>query len=264
MEVVAKKNNEMDERFLDAAAVDAVGAGTAADREAFAVMLAEAGEDEKAMARELRETAAKLSAGVPFMAPPPELRGRILAETAPGPFKMEEYRRKADVAPRWQHWGMVAAALFLTASTWYSTHLYNKVHTLTAQVKHNGDVATAYKAQAEHASLAIAALTDAKVTKIQLVNEKREPLGMLVQDPASKKFLVIMPKNVVPPGAVATLTIEQNGKQHKIEAVAVGGATGASSMQGVLDSPLNDDRPVNVQIVGKDGQKPVVAGSTRN
>lgn len=243
-----KMNKKYDEMFLDAAAMEALQAHGPEESDAYARELAQSDEEAKRIARELKETVARLSAASPYMEPPAKLRGQILQATAPATFKMEDYRKKAEgVSPTWLRWGMVAAVVFLTMSAYYTMSLQNTIKQQNQVLANAKNAIDQLQSQAKNTSLAIAALADDRVQKKIMVNDKGEKLGVLVQDPKSKEFLIVMPQTVLPPNAVAKMVIEQNGVRETIQAVAIGSGDN-TGIRGTLPSSLNQADPVKVHI----------------
>ena len=251
-----KMNQKMDEAFLDAAVAEALQTQGPEESDAYVRELAQSDEESKRVARELKETVARLSAASPYMEPPASLRGKILQATAPASFKMEDYRKKGEgMSSAWLRWGMVAAVAFLTWSAYTNMSLQNTVKQQNQVLVSADGTLKQYQVQVKelqtqvkHASVAIAALADDKVQKSVMVNEKGEKLGLLVQDPTTKEFLIVMPQTVMPPNAVAKLVIEQKGVRREIQAVAIGAMGNKTGIHGKLPDSLNQADPVQVQI----------------
>ena len=112
--------NKMTEAWMDTAACETLGANTAEESAAYQQQLADAGSEASQTDRALRETVARLSAASPYMAPPADLRGRILQATAPATFKMEDYRKATHESGKYYRWGFYAAMFFLMAGAYYN------------------------------------------------------------------------------------------------------------------------------------------------
>ena len=97
------------EQLLDNAISETLGMNTAGESAAYERALAgDAGA--RATDRQLRETTAYLAAASPHMAPPADLRGRILLATAAKTYKLEDYRKASGEDNRFYKWGFYAAA----------------------------------------------------------------------------------------------------------------------------------------------------------
>jgi hypothetical protein len=268
------KNNSqepLDGAFVDSAVSTALGTESPEVSEAFAAGLAGADEGHRRVARQLRETVAKMSAASPYMEPSDALRGRILAATAPATFKMEDYRRVENGGVKWLRWGMVAAVAFLTWSAYTNTSLRREISQNRATIAElndrgmklqnqaNQDIAS-LRDQVINNSMAMNALTDDNVKRVSLVNEKHEKIGLLLQDPNTGRILVVMPQTVLPRNAIVQLTIQQGDTRQQITGLAVGAPGNQSGLGLILKSPLDQNKPVQLDI-SAEGAVPVRAGS---
>jgi hypothetical protein len=197
----------MTDQLLDAAACDAVGALTPVESAAYQADLAAAGEPARVVDRELRETAARLAAASPHLAPPPELRGRILQATAPTTFRMEDYRRKTREDYRFYKWGFYAAACFLIAAALYNIQTRRGLDQANAQM-------AALTQQQQKLAAAIQDRNEALTAfvrypdQIRFKNAQGQTLAGGVVDPVTKKAFMFMPQEMLPQGGRPALTLQ--------------------------------------------------------
>jgi hypothetical protein len=178
--------------LLDAAACDALGATSPTDAAACQRDLAAADDRTRRTARSLRETVARLSAASPHVAPPAELRGRILQATAPATFKMEDYRKATADTGRFYRWGFYAAMLFLMAGGYYNLSLQGKLKQADSVI-----VAQAQKVQERDAALR--AFVNPNSNEIRLVDKNSGKLyGKALLDENAKTAVVILPEKMIP------------------------------------------------------------------
>jgi hypothetical protein len=201
------KPEGINDQLLDAAACDAVGALPPVESAAYRQDLAAAGETAGMTDRELRETAARLAAASPHMAPPPDLRGRILQATAPTTFRIEDYRKTTREDYRFYKWGFYAAACFLVAAALYNVQTRGNLDRVNAQV-------TALNQQRQQLTAAVQDRNEALVAfvrypeQIRFKNAQGLTLACGVVDPVTKKAFMFMPQELVPQGARPALTLQ--------------------------------------------------------
>ncbi len=221
--------------LLDAAASEALGANTPADSATYQQQLAAAGEGARRFDQQLRETVARLSAVSPFMAPPADLRGRILQATAPANFKMEDYRRAMHDTGRFYRWGFYAAMLFLFAGAWYNMTLQTSLKQQTA----SADQKIAQR------DIALASLVNPNADQITLV-QNGKVTGKAYVDDATNKAVVVLPEGLIPAGKGIQLTLNRNGKQVAYQTIVVNAAANLFPGAATKLDPafaVNDVRP---------------------
>jgi|GEM_PF-5626084 len=231
---------------LDAIASEVIGANTPHDSSQLASQPRDA--HTIRVERELRETVAKLAAASPFMAPPEELRGRILQATAPATFKMADYRKATRDTSRFYRWGLVAATVLLVAGSYYTISLQNALKNKDTAIK-------MLVADSTNKDQALKALLDPSIKKINLIDEKGVFGQLLVLDAERKTFMAVVPREVLPAGATANITVVQNGVKQEIRAVAVGQSP-FTNLTGTLNQPVDQNKPLEVHV----NQRVFVAG----
>jgi hypothetical protein len=197
----------MNEPLLDTAACDAVGALSAGESAAYQQELAMADETVRKTDRQLRETAARLTAASPHMAPPAGLRERILQATAPATFRIEDYRKVTREDLRFYKWGFYAAACFLVVAALYNINTRNSLDQANTQV-------AALQQQKQQLAVAVqqqdVVLTAFVKFPNQLVwrDSAGQPFARGVFDPKTQEALLIFPQEIVPAGAKPQLTLQ--------------------------------------------------------
>jgi len=208
---------KMTEQLLDDAACDALGTLPPAESAAYQQDLATATESARTQDRELRETVACLAAASPHMAPPPDLRGRILQATAPTTFRMEDYRKATGEDHRFYKWGFYAAACFLVAAALYN--IQTKSHADQALAQYNAQLATLGKQRdqlavsAEQRNKVIASLVNPNVQQVTWINAQKEPIARAYLNPKDHTAVLICPEETIGTGNLAQLNI--NGEAYK-------------------------------------------------
>jgi len=250
----------LNEKFLDDAAAEAIGAHGVEESDAFTVALGQADDAHRQASRELRDTVARMAGAAPYIDPPTRLRGAILEATAPKSFKIDDYRRAADLSPKWLRRSLVASIGFLIFAAWYNAaakttidnqqkqiaDMTSQMNGKLVQVKAEFDSMARANAQS---NLALSALSNDKASRWKLESNTGESM-VLIQVPETKQLLLVMPDRVVPSDAVATFTIEQNGKAQEIRALAIG-----KPGDGLLGGPpvttnFDHGQPLNVHVTG--------------
>lgn len=196
-------NPKLRDDYLDAAAAEALGANPPADSADFARQQATPAEQQAA--QDLAQTAAALAAASPYMEPPADLRGKILAATAPATFKMEDYRKATHETGRYWRWGFAAAMVLLVFSSYYSMSLKNQLTNLAAANK-------AKDAAHQHA---LAMLVDPNVRQVTLLNDGKA-IGKLLGDSKSRELMVVLPNEKIPAGAERKMVVELGGQRTEI------------------------------------------------
>ncbi len=202
---------KMTEQLLDAAACDAVGALPPTESAAYQQDLAAAGEDGRTSDRELRETAARLATASPYMAPPPDLRGRILQATAPATFRMEDYRKTTREDYRFYKWGFYAAACFLVAAALYNIQTKSSANQIVAkanaQLTSLGKQRDQFASAAEQRNKVITALVNPNGQWVTWTNAKNEPFARGIVNSLDHTAVLIFPEETMPKGTLAQLKI---------------------------------------------------------
>lgn len=211
--------------------------------------------------RDLRETIARLAAASPYMDPPTDLRGKILQATAPYTFRIEDYKKANRDTSRFYRWGLVAATLFLMAAAWYNLNLRSSFNDyrekVAVAIQENEKQVKSIQLAATQKDDALRALVDPNVRQIALLDRDKKSIGkLLVLDADSKKFMVVFPQEIIPPGAQITMTVMNNGKPEQLHAVAVGASSTTSFIRNELKGPLGKEGPQEVRI----GDKVFTAG----
>jgi len=246
----------VDEAFLDAAAMQAVGAHTAAEAEAFKTRLAAGSAEEQRVAAELETVVAKMAGASPYMEPGEALRGKILQATAPQSFKYDEYRKSNDMA-RWQRWGLIAAVLFLVVGASYNMMLQSAVKERDGRL--GEAVARLNQQQLEISErnkvLAMAMHPDTKRRDI-VQAEGTKVVGALLENQTLNTSYLVLPNTVIPPGTTAKIVYtDKNGERKEILAGAVGAVGNRSYLNGFqphagpLDITAGDGTPAKFTIL---------------
>ncbi|HVX86394.1 MAG TPA: hypothetical protein VH253_16540 [Phycisphaerae bacterium] len=190
----------MTEELLNAAACEAMGANTAAESVAYQQQLSGADEGVRRTDRELRQTAARLSAASPHLNPPADLRARILEATAPATFNMEAYRKATGDSGRFYRWGFYAAMLFLTAGAYYNIALQGKL-------KQANSAVAAATSQVKDRDAALRAFVNPNTTEVRLIDQNSgKTYGKALVDAKAHTAVVILPDNLVPPNQTASFS----------------------------------------------------------
>jgi hypothetical protein len=269
----------MTDQLLDAAACDALGAhspmDSAAYRQQIAALEGTAADAARATDRELRETTARLAAASPHLAPPPELRGRILQATAPATFRMEDYRQATREDFRYYKWGFYAAACFLIAGALYNIQTRN-TFSAALQQANNTNIALNNQnkqitAQAQQLALAAQQRNDAlrafvNPQGIQITWKDETtglPVGRGVIDMSTHKALLIFPEETIASGTHPQLTLNVNGQTIPFQtAVLTAPASQLNLAISGTGPKINVANILNVQkITPDDTNKPVIAGN---
>ena len=230
--------NTIRETFLDAAATQAVGAHTAEEAQAFTQDLAAASPAEQRAARDLHEAAARLAAASPYMRPPEDLRGKILAATAPASFKMEDYRKAMRDDARFWRWGLIAATLFLVAAAYWNMNLQGKNANLVAAVQTQDKRLAAMTKQVQGQAAVLSMIIDKNAEQITLRNNQGITFGKAFVDANTNRALVFLPAQMLEEGKTPALTIDHGGKRQVFETVvmAIVGNSDNSPAPGVAGS----------------------------
>jgi len=239
------KQNLQDEAFVDAAAVSALGTQTAEEAAVFARTLAQATPAQQRTARELRETVSKMAAASPYMEPSDGLRGRILTATAPATFKMADYRRSHEVAPRYLRWGLIAATVFLVAAAYYNVSLQTTVKNQQQQI------AQMHQAMKDQ-TLALNVIANPKSEQINLTQNNQVVAKTLV-DEATRTAVLIMPASLVEKGRRPVVSLDHNGTRWDYHTIVITGSPatfgpGAATTQGTQPVVVSDPQPMQQEI----------------
>jgi hypothetical protein len=203
------------DEMLDAAACEALGANTPADAAVYSGQVPD--DRVRRTERELRETVARLAAASPHVAPPADLRGRLLQATAPATFRMEDYRKATQDGGRFYRWGFYAAMLFLMAGAYYNIGLQSKL-------KQAGQVLSAQAAQVQERDQALAAFVNPNATQLHLIDEKtNQRYGEAVIDSKTNTAVVILPDKMVPPNQTVHLSMSNSNVPLKTVLVRTSG-----------------------------------------
>lgn len=224
----AGMTEELSLEFLDAAACEALGASTPGESAAYQQKLASAGDDAKRKDRSLREMVALLSAASPHLAPPPDLRGRILQATAPTTFRMEDYRKATKDNGWFFRWGFAAAMLFLSAGAYYNM-------TVKSELDRATNTAKAYEHKVAERDVALAAFVNPKAQQVILASEGK-PFGKAFLDAHTQTAVVILPREMVPQGKTVQFSMQQEGKDVKYNTVLL--TAPGDSLNAPKDIPL--------------------------
>jgi hypothetical protein len=197
------------DEFADAAAANAIGAGTADDR---ALAEAPATDEEKKIERELREVAARMAAASPYMEPSEDVRARIMAETSPSNYKMSDYK-KANGEAKWWRYGLIAAVLFLVAAAYWNMEIKNQLAKSEAQT-------AAARQIINDQNKALSMIADPKTTKAALkVNDK--VAGAVLLDEENQIAVVVAPTQLFPQGKVPQFEMTVNGHKKTYRTIPV-------------------------------------------
>jgi len=252
-------NNPPDAAFLDEAAAGALGTLTAPEMAQFNAMLAAASPAARQAAAELQETTARLAAASPYMEPPARLRAGILAATAPGTFKIKDYRRATgERRERFLRWGMAAAAVCLVWSGYDIMSARSAGRQLTTLVQNQMQQIDQLRQQLDSQHIAISAMMDPNVRQVSLRNSADQKIiGKMLVDTRTNGVMIVMPDAVVPPNTKVKLAIAQHGQRMEVTADAVGAAPGAAFLHSLLPRAIDPSKPLDLQL--NDG--PRIAGS---
>jgi hypothetical protein len=196
---MSENNNNIRDEYLDAAAGEAIGAAPAEETAA----LGEASAEEKQAARELRETVARMAAASPYMSPSAELRGKILAATAPATFRMEDYKKATRDDAKWWRYGVIAATLFLVAAAYYNISARNQLKARDAEV-------ASLRQAVEDQNTALSMIADPKTEKAAL-KANNKVAGAVLLDNTSKTAVVIASADAFPAGKAPSFQVTRNG-----------------------------------------------------
>jgi hypothetical protein len=227
------QNKNVRDEFADAAAVNAIGAGTVHDS---VTAEAPASADEVKLERELREVAARMSAASPYMEPSRDLKARIMAETAPANFKMSDYK-KVNSDARWWRYGLIAATLFLVAAAYYNINLRNQLQELQ----------TARAIDLRNQQALIEKIVSLDVQQVPIARNKedgsKEIIGKLLVNSKTKEMFVVLPNVSIPPGETRNLPLEFQGQTFNI--ALRGGKQDANAYPGSTEGnlPKVSDQP---------------------
>ena len=163
----------------------------------------ETGPEGRALQRDLRETVARLAAASPFMAPPEDLRGRILQATAPATFRMEDYRKVTRENTRYFKWGFYAAMLFMMAAAWYNISVSNQNTAMRAELVRADREMQAIKAT-------LATFMSPTVVQVNFVDQNDKVWARAWADDSSGRAVVIMPEAMVAAGQNSQLVLTRN------------------------------------------------------
>jgi hypothetical protein len=202
--------------LLDAAACEALGANAPTESAAYQQELAAAGEDARRADRELRETVARLAAASPHLAPPPDLRGKILQATAPVTFRMEDYRKATQEPSRFFKWGFYAAMLFLMAGAYYNINLQSKLQQTVQTAK-------AIEAQSQEREAALATLLSPGLKQVKHTDAAGNPYALTFYNEQTQTAVSILPKEIVESNKRAIFNFENT--EYKTVVVAVPGGS---------------------------------------
>ena len=198
---------KISEEFAEAAAGEALSSLTAEESAAYAGRLAAGSADEQRLDRALRETVARLSGAAPYMKPREELRGRILAATAPATFRMEDYRKANRDTGRFYKWGFYAAMAFLAAGAWYNVSLQNRLGAVqTAAIKTIDQMGDVIKQRES----AIESIVNPHTQQVSIQTEKGKIAGRAFLNPVEKNAVVILPEGMLPPNQAPQLIIKDS------------------------------------------------------
>jgi hypothetical protein len=202
------ESRKISEQLLDAAACDALGASSPTESASYQQELASmgAGDEARRIDRDLRETVARMAAASPHLAPPSDLRGRILQATAPVTFRMEDYRKATKEPSRFYKWGFYAAMLFLMAGAYYNL-------SMQTAVKHGNEVVAQLQQDNKQRGAALAALFDPKYQPVYLKDAQGAAYGVAYVNTDSKQAVVVLAEDCVPPGKAGQLTYAPNGQK---------------------------------------------------
>ncbi len=195
--------NKMTEAWMDAVACETLGANTSEESVAYAHELADAGSDARQTDRALRETVARLSAASPYMAPPADLRGRILQATAPATFKMEDYRKATQETGKFYRWGFYAAMFFLMAGAYYNLSVKSALKQAKQQVASVTDKANDLlkkaKDQAIERDTALAAFVNPSSQSVRLTMANQQ-FGTAIVNQETRTAVLVLPEELVAQG----------------------------------------------------------------
>ncbi|MGN6369842.1 MAG: hypothetical protein ACTHN5_16410 [Phycisphaerae bacterium] len=200
--------NSLNQQLIDAAASEALGANTPAESAAYQQEVAAAGDDARRLDRQLRETVARLASASPYMAPPADLRGRLLQATAPTTFRMEDYRKVTRDTGRFYRWGFYAALAFLAAGAWFNLSTQTQLQNTQGQV-------AAMQQQAKERNVALAAFLNPNANQITFKDkDSGKTVGKAIVDDKTRTAVVILANGAVPPGKSPQLSVPgKDGKE---------------------------------------------------
>ncbi len=188
------------EQLLDNAISETLGMNTAGESAAYERALAgDAGA--RATDRQLRETTAYLAAASPHMAPPADLRGRILLATAAKTYKLEDYRKASGEDNRFYKWGFYAAAAFLILGAMYNMDVRGKLDTANAQYSALQQKTQELALTSRQHDEALSAFLDPRSKQITWQDQDGKPFGRAVVNLSTHRALIVLPQEIVPPGA---------------------------------------------------------------
>jgi hypothetical protein len=233
---------------MDAAASEAIGANAPAESAAYEKELDAATPAGKRLDRELRETAAMLSAASPFLDPPEDLRGRVLQATAPATFRMEDYRKANRETGRFYRWGFYAAMLCLMAGAWYNLTVKSALSTTQSRL-------TAVQKQADERNEALKAFVNPNVDQITF-HDHGKVVGKALVDEKTHRAVVILPAGMIPAGKIPQLSLPKDGK------VVTYDTTLVIAPPNMLDAPTGKslDSMLTVTDMSPDPKQPKIAG----
>jgi hypothetical protein len=248
---------KMNEQLLDAAACDALGATSPTESAAYQQELAAAGEEARLVDRDLRETVARLSAASPHLAPPPDLRGKILQATAPVTFRMEDYRKATQEPNRFYKWGFYAAMLFLMAGAYYNLGLQSTVKAMGQQTQ-------ALAQQMIERDSALTTLLDPNVQQVAFKNHAGQTFGKAYVNENTRVAVVILPEQAIPEGKTAQLRMPgADGKPVEYRTVLIKASTPAMAQELWLAG--SSETPLSIQQTAPDldARQPLESRPTR-
>jgi hypothetical protein len=235
----------MTDTLLDAAACEALGANSPADSAAYQQELAAAGEDARRVDRDLRETVARLAAASPHLAPPPDLRGKILQETAPVTFKMEDYRKATKEPSRFYKWGFYAAMMFLMAGAYYNLSLQTTTKKMDQQMQ-------ALVGAMKDRDGALSTLLDPNVQQVTFKNQDGQAFGRAFVNEKNEFAVVILPEGAIPTGKTAKLQMPgPNGTSVDYKTVLIKAPT-AMLAGGAVGNGQNVETALTIQQTAPD------------
>lgn len=250
-------SNTINDTFLDAAASEALGINSPMDTALLETNRAGAGEAGATLERELRETVARLSATSPHMAPPANLRGRILQATAPATFRMEDYRKATGENMRVYKWGFYAAAVFLIAAALFNISTRNQAaktyNAYTAEVNQ----ANALAQQVQSRNALVNLLADPRTQQVTLKDDQQNPVMRVFANPAMHQAIAIVPPGLMPEGQNVQISWDEGNTRVAFQTATL------TEQGGDLKAPQGMSIPTAINI-GKrspdDSYRPLVAG----
>ncbi len=200
-------HSAISDSFLDAAIGEALGINSPADTALLDAGRAEAGEPGRDFERDLTETAARLCTASPFMAPPENLRGRILQATAPTAFRIEDYRKATGENMRVYKWGFYAAAVFLMAAALYNISTRNQLakayNAYTAEVAQAGSLAH----QLQSRNALVNELADPRTQQVTINDDHNDAVARLYVNRDTQQVVAIVPQGLIPEGQTLQVSL---------------------------------------------------------